>query len=70
MPETLNRSETAQWFAMLGLGDIPNYSVISIILSNEPIEHWFYKRNRSRPESLKLELLVPHRGLAARSGTA
>ncbi|KAB0522023.1 hypothetical protein [Pseudomonas extremorientalis] len=62
MPETQTPSETAQWFAMLGLGDVPHYSVISITLSNEPIEHWFYKRNRLRPESLKLELLVPSTG--------
>jgi hypothetical protein len=62
MPETLTPAETAQWFSMLGLGDIPEYSVISITLSNEPIEHWFYKRNRLTPESLKLELLVPSTG--------
>jgi hypothetical protein len=62
MPKTLTPSETAQWFAMLCLGDVPHYSVISITLSNEPIEHWFYKRNKLRPESLKLELLVPSTG--------
>jgi len=63
MPETLNPSETAQWFAMLALGDMPDGSVISIMLSNERIEHWFYKRNKLRPDSLKLELIVPSSGL-------
>ena len=62
MPATLIPSENAQWFAMLGLGDMPDYSAISITLSNEPIEHWFYKRNKLRPESLKLRLLVPSLG--------
>jgi hypothetical protein len=47
---------------MIGVDDMPGYSVISITLSNEPIEHRFYKRNRSRPESLKLELLAPSTG--------
>lgn len=41
MPEATNPSETAQWLAMLALGDIPDGSVISITLSNERIEHWF-----------------------------
>ncbi|VVN82922.1 hypothetical protein PS708_01250 [Pseudomonas fluorescens] len=63
MPGTFQPSETAQWFAMLGLGDAPNYSVISITLSNEPIECWFYKRNKLRPESLKLHLTASPSGL-------
>lgn len=63
MAEMLNPSETAQWFATLALGDMPDGSVISITLSNERIEHWFYKRNKLRPDSLKLELIVPSSGL-------
>ncbi|WP_313660093.1 hypothetical protein [Pseudomonas coleopterorum] len=62
MPGSLQPSETAQWFAVLGLGDAPNYSVISITLSNEPIERWFYKRNKLRPESLMLHLTASRSG--------
>jgi hypothetical protein len=41
----------------------PDHSVISITLSNEPVEHWFYTRNKLRPESLKLQLTVSTSGL-------
>jgi hypothetical protein len=52
MSKTVTPSETAQWFTMLGLGDMPNHNVNAMTLSNGPIEHWFYKRNKLRAESL------------------
>lgn len=63
MSESINPSETAPWFAMLGLEDMADGTVLSITLSNEPIEFWFYKRNKLRPESLKLQLIAPSSGL-------
>jgi hypothetical protein len=39
-----------------------SYSGCSIDLTNEPPEHWFYKRNKLRPESLKLDLHIPSNG--------
>lgn len=53
--------EVALWFASLDVAEV-SYSVCSIDLSNEPPEHWFYKRNKLRPESLKLELRIPSNG--------
>ncbi|MCU1733483.1 MULTISPECIES: hypothetical protein [unclassified Pseudomonas] len=62
MPNDLSQSEAAQWFALFELGNIPHDSTFSVVLSNEPIEYWFYKRNSLRPESVKLELTVPSWG--------
>ncbi|WP_175650750.1 hypothetical protein [Pseudomonas sp. Marseille-P9899] len=62
MPEEISPSAVAQWFALFDLGALPHDSTFSFVLSNDPIEHWFYKRNKLRPESLKLELLVPCTG--------
>lgn len=59
MPDNPGQSEAAHWFAQFDMGDMPQGSTFSIVLSNDPIEHWFYKRNKLRPESLKLELIVP-----------
>lgn len=53
--------EVAEWFASFGVAEVP-YSGCSIDLTNEPPEHWFYKRNKLRPESLKLELRIPSNG--------
>jgi hypothetical protein len=53
--------EVAEWFASLGIEEV-SYSVCGIVLTNEPPEHWFYKRNKLRPESLKLELRIPSNG--------
>ncbi|WP_220458104.1 hypothetical protein [Pantoea sp. ME81] len=53
--------EVAEWFASLGIEEV-SYSVCGIVLTNEPPEHWFYKRNKLRPESLKLELRIPSSG--------
>ncbi|AFR04181.1 hypothetical protein PEC301653_22500 [Pectobacterium carotovorum subsp. carotovorum] len=53
--------EVALCFASLDVAEV-SCSVCSIDLSNEPPEHWFYKRNKLRPESLKLELRIPFNG--------
>ncbi|MCD5977961.1 hypothetical protein [Pseudomonas quasicaspiana] len=53
--------EIAEWFASFGVDEV-SYSVCSIDLSNEPPEHWFYRRNKLRPESLKLDLNIPADG--------
>lgn len=62
MPDHPSQIDAAQWFALFGLGDMPQGSTFSVVLSNEPIEYWFYKRNKLRPESLKLELNIPSWG--------
>ena len=62
MPDNPGQSEAAHWFAQFDMGDMPQGSTFSIVLSNDPIEHWFYKRKKLRPESLKLELIVPSWG--------
>lgn len=53
--------EIAEWFSRLSVAEV-SYSVCSIVLSNEPPEHWFYKRNMLRPESLRLDLCIPSNG--------
>ena len=53
--------EIAEWFARFEVPEVA-YSVCSIDLSNESPEHWFFKRNRLRPESLKLDLCIPSSG--------
>lgn len=53
--------EIAEWFATFGI-DAVSYSVCSIDVTTEPPEHWFYKRNQLRPESLKLDLSIPSNG--------
>lgn len=53
--------EVAEWMAKFGVADVP-YSCSAVVLTNEPIEHWFYKRNLLRPESVKLDLLIPSIG--------
>jgi len=58
--------EVAEWFASFGVAEVP-YSGSSIDLTNEPPEHWFYKRNKLRPESLKLDLrFLRHANFGAR----
>src|SRR5471030_2139652 len=53
--------EIAEWFVTFGVAEVP-YSVCSIDLTNEPPKHWFYQRNKLRPESLKLDLCIPSNG--------
>jgi len=53
--------EIAEWFVTFGVAEVP-YSVCSIDLTNEPPKHWFYQRNKLRPESLKLDLCIPSSG--------
>ncbi|MGX1021314.1 hypothetical protein AB7M33_003990 [Pseudomonas sp. Y3 TE3536] len=53
--------EIAGWFTQFNVPEV-SYSVCSIDLSNEPPEHWFYKRKKLRPESLKLDLHIPANG--------
>ncbi|MBF7995566.1 hypothetical protein [Rahnella laticis] len=53
--------EVAEWFARFGVAEV-SYSGCSIDLTNEPPEYWFYKRNKLRPESLKLDLHIPSNG--------
>mgnify|MGYP006951112188 FL=1 len=53
--------EVAEWFARFGVAEV-SYSGCSVDLTNEPPEHWFYKRNKLRPESLKLDLRIPSNG--------
>lgn len=55
------RPDIAEWFARFDIPEVP-YSVCGVDLTNEPPEHWFYKRNQLRPESLKLELNIPASG--------
>lgn len=57
------RLEVSDWIAQFGLVDPPENWVIRVTLSNSPIEHWFYKRNKLKPESLWLDLTVPAYGL-------
>lgn len=61
MSDNCIQPEIAEWMATFGVAHVP-YSGCSVVLSNEPIEYWFYKRNRLRPESLKLDLLIPSIG--------
>ncbi len=53
--------DVAEWFARFGVAEV-SYSGCSVDLTNEPPEHWFYKRNNLRPESLKLDLRIPSNG--------
>jgi len=53
--------EVAEWFARFGVAEV-SYSGCSVDLTNEKPEHWFYKRNKLRPESLKLDLRIPSNG--------
>ncbi|MFW2056667.1 hypothetical protein F4U02_10920 [Acinetobacter haemolyticus] len=57
------KAEVSEWISKLGLTELPMNWVISITLSTVPIEHLFYKRNKLKPESIKLRLSVPEYGL-------
>lgn len=58
MFDSSTHPEVAEWFSCFGVAEVPN-SGCSIDLTNELPELWFYKRNKLRPESLKLELRIP-----------
>ena len=51
------------WLEPKGLSASGDDWTIHFTLSNVPTENWFYKRNRLRPEDLKLTLDVPQWGL-------
>lgn len=53
--------EIAKWFSRFDIAEV-SYSVCSIDLMTEPPEHWFFKRNKLRPDSLKLDLCIPSNG--------
>lgn len=55
------KPEIAEWFATFGI-DAVSHSVCSIDVTTEPPEHWFYKRNQLRPDSLKLDLSLTASG--------
>ena len=50
---------TSQWAAGLGMQPSADGWTIEITLSTVPMSHWFYKRNKLRPEDVKLSLTAP-----------
>lgn len=54
--------QISNWIFNLDLKPTSDGWTIAITLSTAPVENWFYKRNKLKPEDLKLTLTIPSRG--------
>jgi hypothetical protein len=50
---------TREWIATLDMHPVADDWAIQMTLSTVPMSHWFYKRNKLRPEDVRLELVAP-----------
>jgi hypothetical protein len=57
-----DQAEVFEWVCQFGIPNLPDNWVIGITLSSVPIENWFYRRNKLKPESLRLNVNVPAYG--------
>jgi hypothetical protein len=55
--------QARRWASSIGLDELPNGWVLRFTLSTVPIENWFYRRNKLKPDSIQLTLSVPDYGL-------
>ena len=59
---TNQKMETINWISKFHLPELNDGWVIGFTSSTVPMENWFYKRNRLKDDSIKIELNVPESG--------
>lgn len=58
----LRTKEMDQWLSSLGLNSEESVWTLGFTLSTTEIENWFYRRNKLKPEDVKIELIAPSAG--------